>query len=266
MYQYQLKLGGRSMRLKDKVVIITGAGGGIGRASAVRFAREGAKVVIHGRREINTRETFDQVLKAGGNGIYILGDVRKEEDVKRVVDAAADEYGKIDILFNNAGVGYSSGYQFSPLPQVPTADWNSVFEINIRSVYFSCKYTIPYMVEQKGGVILNCCSINGVVGCGAESYSATKGAMLALTKAMAVENGKYNIRVNCVSPAATRTPMINELIEKDRSFRETWGSVAPIKGFIEPEDIAGAALFLVSDEARFITGQNLIVDGGFTIS
>lgn len=254
------------MRLKDKVVIITGAGGGIGRASAVRFAREGAKVVIHGRREENTRETFDQVLEAGGDGIYVLGDVRVEEDVKRVVDAAVNEYGRVDILFNNAGVGYSSPYQFSPLPQVSTADWDSVFAINIRSIYFSCKYALPYMVEQKGGVILNCCSINGVVGCGAESYSATKGAMLALTRAMAVENGKYNIRVNCVSPATTRTPMVNELIEKDPGFRETWGSIAPIQGFIEPEDIASAALFLVSDEARFITGQNLIVDGGFTIS
>lgn len=254
------------MRLKDKVVIITGAGGGIGRAAAIRFAEEGAKVVIHGRSEENTRATFEQVVKGGHEAIYVLGDVRVEADVERLINAAISEYGKLDILFNNAGVGYSSPYRFSPLPEVPTDDWNSVFEINIRSIYFSCKYALPHMIAQKSGVILNCCSINGVVGCGAESYSATKGAMLALTRAMAVENGKHNIRVNCVSPATTRTPMVNELIENDADFRETWGSIAPIKGFIEPEDIASAALFLVSDEARFITGQNLIVDGGFTIS
>ena len=254
------------MRLRDKTVIITGAGGGIGCASAIRFAKEGAKVVIHGRREENTRNTFDQVKKTGGDCIYVLGDVRKEEDVKHVVEAALDNYGRIDILFNNAGVGYSSGYRFSPIPQVPTKDWDNVFEINIRSIYFFCKYVLPHMIKQEKGAILNCCSINGVVGCGAETYSATKGAMLALTRAMAVENGKYKIRVNCVSPATTRTPMVNELIETNQEFCENWESAAPIKGFIEPQDIANAALFLVSDEARFITGQNLIVDGGFTIS
>lgn len=254
------------MRLKDKIVIITGAGGGIGRASALRFAREGAKVVIHGRREDNTSKTLEMVKAAGGDGIYVLGDVQKEEDIRRLIDTAIETYGRIDILFNNAGVGYSSPYKFSPVPEVPTEDWESVFHINIRSIFFTCKYTIPHMIEQGGGVILNCCSINGVVGCGAETYSATKGAMLAFTRAMAVENGKYNIRVNCVSPSTTRTPMVDELLDHDAEFYHKWETVAPIQGIIEPEDIANAALFMVSDEARFITGQNLVVDGGFTIS
>jgi NAD(P)-dependent dehydrogenase (short-subunit alcohol dehydrogenase family) len=120
------------------------------------------------------------------------------------------------------------------------------------------------MKKQGGGVILNCGSINGVIGCGADSYSATKGGMIALTRALAVDNGKYNIRVNTVSPAATRTPMISELLDENKEFLEHWSNM-PVRGIIEPEDVANAALFLVSDESRFITGQNLMVDGGCSI-
>lgn len=254
------------MRLKDKVVIITGGGGGIGRASAILFAREGAKVLVHGRREDNTAETVKKIIDAGGQASMFLGDVRNEADMKSMVETAEERYGRIDILFNNAGVGYSSPYEFSPIPEVSTEDWNTVFEINLRSIYFTCKYAIPKMISQGGGVILNCASVNGVVGCGAESYSATKGGILALSRAMAAENGRHNIRVNCVSPAATRTPMIEELLENDKEFYDTWSTIAPLKGIIESEDIANAALFLVSDEARYITGQNLMVDGGFTIT
>lgn len=252
------------MRLKDKVVIITGAGGGIGRASAILFAREGAKVIIHGRRESNTRETWEAVKELSPESIYVLGDVRKEEDVKGVIDACMNKFGRIDILFNNAGVGYSCPYCLGPLKDIPTDDWNAVFEINMRSMYFTCKYALPVMIAQKGGVILNCSSINGVVGCGADSYSATKGGIIALTRALAVDNGKYNIRVNTVSPGATRTPMIEELLDQ-KDFNDQWSNM-PIRGIAEPEDVAYAALFLVSDEARYITGQNLVVDGGFTIS
>jgi NAD(P)-dependent dehydrogenase (short-subunit alcohol dehydrogenase family) len=120
------------------------------------------------------------------------------------------------------------------------------------------------MKKQGGGVILNCGSINGVIGCGADSYSATKGGMIALTRALAVDNGKYNIRVNTLSPGTTRTSMISELLDKDKEFLEHWSNM-PIRGIIEPEDVANAALFLVSDESRFITGQNLMVDCGCSI-
>lgn len=254
------------MRLKDKIVVITGAGSGIGRASALLFAQEGATVIVHGRRKENTMETMRRLEQINGKGMCILGDVRNEKEMKNLIERTIEKYGRIDILFNSAGVGYSSPYQFSPIPEVSTEDWDAVFQINLRSIYFTCKYAVPYMIKNKGGVILNCSSINGVVGCGAESYSATKGGILALSRAMAVENGKYNIRVNCISPAATRTPMIESLLKENKEFYETWSTIAPIQGIIEPEDIAKAALFLVSDESRFITGQNLIVDGGFTIS
>lgn len=251
------------MRLQDKVAIITGAGSGIGRASALRFAKEGAKVVVHARRS-NGEETLAMIKEQGGDAICVLGDVTKEEDMKRVVEQTVATYGRVDILFNNAGVGYSSPLCLGPLQEIPTQDWNDVFAINLRSMYFTCKYALPVMIAQKKGTILNCSSINGVVGCGADSYSATKGGIIALTRALAVENGKHNIRVNTLSPGATKTPMIQDLLG-DEEFYNTWANM-PIGGVPEPEDMANAALFLVSDEARFITGQNLVVDGGFTIS
>ena len=253
------------MRLKDKVVIVTGAGGGIGRASAVLFAKEGGKVVVHGRRESNTKETYNEVIKHSPDSIYVLGDVRIEEDVTKMIDAAMKAFGRIDILFNCAGVGYSSPLCLGPLHEIPTDDWKEVFNINLRSMYFAIKRVIPIMKAQGGGVILNCSSINGIVGCGAESYSATKGGIIALGRALAVEYGKDNIRVNTVSPGATATGMINELLDNDRDFYEKWSNM-PIHGICQPEDIANGALFLVSDESRFITGHNLVIDGGFTIS
>lgn len=249
--------------LRDKVVVITGAGGGIGRASAVLFAKHGAKVIVHGRSKENTIETFELVKEVSDTATMFLGDVTKEEDMKNLIDTAEKEYGRLDILFNNAGVGYSSPYTLGPIQDVPTEDWESVFAINLRSIYFTCKYAIPIMIKQQGGVILNCSSINGLVGCGAESYSATKGGINAFTRSLAVENGKYNIRVNTISPGTTKTPMVEELLAQ-KDFYDTWSDM-PIKGIIEPEDIANGALFLVSDKSRFITGQNLVIDGGFTI-
>ena len=252
------------MRLKDKIAIVTGAGSGIGRASAIAFAKEGAKVVVHGRRETNTLETWEAVKGISSESIYVLGDVRKEEDVKGVVSSCVGEFGGIDILFNNAGVGYSSPYCLGPIQDIPAQDWDEVFAINLRGMFFFCKYVIPVMMKQNGGAVINCSSVMGVVGCGAESYAATKGGIIALTRALAVENGKHNIRVNSISPGTTRTAMIEELLGSEE-FCGQWTNM-PIKGVAEPEDVAYAAVFLASDESRFITGHNLVVDGGFTIS
>ena len=253
------------MRLKDKVCIITGAGSGIGRVTAVLFAKEGAKLVLNGRREDNTAQTLRLVKETGAQAIAVVGDVAIEADVQTLVAKAIETFGRIDVLFNNAGVGYSSGINFGPVESVPTSEWEKVFAINLDSVFYATKYVLPHMICQKYGVVLNNASINGVVGCGAETYSATKGGMIAFTRACAVENGKHNIRFNCVSPGATDTPMIGELL-KTGDFRARWTAAPALKGILSSEDIAYAALFLCSDEAAKITGQNLVVDGGFTIS
>lgn len=254
------------MRLANKVAIITGGGTGIGRASAIRFAREGAKVAIAGRRLEKLEETAKVITTEGGECLCCATDVRNEEDIIHLVKSTAETFGRIDILFNNAGVGYSAPYVMDSTVKTPSEDWDEILHINLRSVFYACKAVLPYMIEQKEGVILNCSSINGVIGCGADAYSASKGGINALSRALAVDNAKYNIRVNVVSPAATDTPMIQSAYETIEGFYDYWSSVAPIQRMATPEDVANAALFLVSDEASFITGQNLLIDGGLSIS
>ncbi len=253
------------MRLPGKVAIITGAGSGIGRASAVLFAREGARVVLSGRRKENLEETAAIIRRENGEAFGVPGDVSKSVDVGNLVAQAITKYGKIDILFNNAGVGYSSPYFMGSVVDTPETDWAAVLDINLKSVFLTAKAVIPHMLKSGGGAIVNCSSINGVIGCGADAYSASKGGINALSRALAVEYGKHNIRVNVVSPGPVETPMIEGALKK-QDFNEYWSNAAPIKRIARPEEVAYAALFLASDEASFVTGQNLMVDGGLTIS
>lgn len=255
-----------SMRLENKVAVITGGGSGIGRASAVRFAKEGAKVMIAGRNLEKLEETAKIINDNGGTCICCTADVRNEKQIMQLVRKTLEEYRKIDILFNNAGVGYSAPYVMDSTVKTPSADWDEILSINLRSVFFACKAVLPHMIKNRAGVILNCSSINGVIGCGADAYSASKGGINALSRALAVDNAQYGIRVNVVSPAATDTPMIQAAYEEIQGFYEYWSSAAPLKRMASPEDVANAALFLVSDEAGFITGQNLMVDGGLSVS
>lgn len=251
------------MRLKDKIAVVTGAGDGIGRASACMFAKEGAKVIVAGRRLHKLEEAADEIRAAGGEALAVQTDVSQNAQVKNLIETAIAAYGHIDILFNCAGVGNSSPYCMGDLKDTPEQDWDAVININLKSVYLTCHYTIPHMIENGGGVILNCSSINGVVGCGADTYSASKGGVNSLTRALAFANGKHNIRVNTLSPGATDTPMIHEALKK-KDFYDTWSNCGPLKGIIQPDDVAYAAVYLVSDESRFVTGQNLLVDCGFT--
>lgn len=253
------------MRLEGKVALITGAGTGIGRASALLFAEEGARIVVIGRRDENIKETVLLVEKTGGEAISIRADVSKSSEVKKMVEVSIKAFGKIDVLFNNAGVGYSSKYFMGPAVDTPVDDLDAVININLKGVFFASKYVIPHMAKNGGGTIINCSSINGVIGCGADSYTATKGGIIALTRSLAVDNAKYNIRVNTVSPGPTETPMIEGALQK-KDFKDYWYNAAPIKRIAKARDVAYAALFLASEESSFITGQNLMVDGGLSIS
>lgn len=254
------------MRLQDKVAIVTGAGSGIGQASAIRFAEEGARLVLGGRRLEKLEETAATIREIGGEAICVPTDVRIDGQVAEMVSQALEHFHKIDILFNCAGVGYCSPYVMGSTVETPPEDWDEILNINLRSVFYTTRHVLPIMKEQGSGAILNCSSINGVIGCGADAYSASKGGIIAYSRALAVDNAKYHIRVNTVSPAATDTPMIQGAYDRIEGFYEYWSNAAPLRRMGEARDVANAALFLVSDEASYITGQNLIVDGGLSIS
>ncbi|HXH09398.1 MAG TPA: SDR family oxidoreductase [Alphaproteobacteria bacterium] len=248
------------MKLDGKVALITGAGSGFGRASALLFAREGAKVVLVDVDENGAVQTGNMLGREGRQGTVVLGDVAKAADAERMVQETLRVYGRLDVLFNNAGIGMPH----MPSEQVPEDLWERVLAVNLKGVFLGCKYAIPLMKRQGGGVILNTASMAGVrPRVGALPYAASKGGVITLTKALAVELAPYRIRVNCLAPVAADTPLFFGMLGENReaglkAFLETipWGRIATA------DDIAQAALFLVSDAAEMITGTCLQVDGG----
>jgi NAD(P)-dependent dehydrogenase (short-subunit alcohol dehydrogenase family) len=253
------------MRLKDKVAIITGAGSGQGKASAKLFAKEGAKVVIAEWNEENGKQVEQEIIADGHTAIFLKTDISNEENVREVIGQVMDRFGRIDILFNNAGIGFSarSQYKMASLIETPLDDWNRIIAINLNGVYLMSKYVLPIMIEQKSGSIVNNSSLNGITGVtGADAYTASKGGVVALTRVMAVDYGKHNIRVNCICPGAIDTPMIAEVLEDEKAAKGY--SSCPLKRVGKPEEIAAAALFLSSDESSYITGLIMPVDGGWS--
>lgn len=256
------------MRLADKTVVITGAGSGVGRASALRFAQEGAAVICADVREDWVDETTKLVHNAGGIARAQRCDVTVENDVIAAVDAAAREFGRLDVMFNNAGVtGSTPGMSFEDHTE---ADFERLATINFRGVFFGCKHAVIRFKQQgDGGVIINTGSVAGMVGWGSVVYGATKGAVNQLTRGVAIECAPFNIRVNAICPAAM--PHTNfTLASPDQAFQPKSeeeiafaGSFHPLGRPITAEDCAAAALFLASDEAVNITGVLLPVDGGF---
>jgi len=252
------------MRLKDKVAIITGAGSGQGEAAAKLFAREGAKVVIAEWNEQGGKRVEEEIVAAGHEAIFMKTDVSNEDNVRRVINEVVEKFGRIDVLFNNAGIGFSarSRYRMASLIDTPLEDWNNILGINLNGVYLMSKYTLPIMIKQNGGSIVNNSSLNGILGVtGADAYSASKGGVIALTRVMAVDYGKHNIRVNCICPGAINTPMIAEVLS-DENIAKNYDS-GPLGRVGKPEEIAYAALFLSSDESSYITGLIMPVDGGW---
>jgi NAD(P)-dependent dehydrogenase (short-subunit alcohol dehydrogenase family) len=251
------------MRLLNKVAVITGGNSGIGRATAIRFALEGAKVVI-GARDIETgKEVVDFIKKNGGKAVFVKTDVASEVSVKNLVDFAVKLFGRIDVMFNNAGVDLAK-----PVTETSEEELNNVLNVNLKGVFYGCKYAIPYMSKQGNGSIINTASTAGIVGLpNMAAYSASKGGVVLLTKEMAIDYAKKGIRVNCVCPGAIMTPMLKKFIDKSPNPEETiknLGEMHPIGRIGKPEEIANAVLFLASDESSFVTGHALIVDGGLT--
>ncbi|MBS4214388.1 glucose 1-dehydrogenase [Neobacillus rhizophilus] len=243
------------MRLKDKVAIITGGGGGIGRATAIRFAQEGARLVIADYSEKAGAETVQLVNEIGGEAKFIQTDMSKPEDVQIMIQETIDTYGKLDILFNNAGV--KSGEK--KIPDVSFEEWQQVFDVNTNGVFLGLKYAIPQM--SSGGSIINTASIAGIKGQKlVAAYSASKSSVMALTKTAATEFGKKNIRVNAIAPGIIDTNMV-----EDWKKTKKWPVLSTANALNRigyPEEIANLVLFLASDEASFITGETIVIDGG----
>lgn len=245
-------------RLKNKVAIITGGGSGIGCASCLLFAREGAKVVVADYVAEGGNETVRQIAEAGGEAVFVQADVSKSADVQNMIGATIRNYGRVDVLFNNAGIEGPS----AKLANVKEEDWERVIAIDLTSVYLGMKYVIPEMIKQGGGVILSTASVAGMVGFqGSGAYAAAKAGVINLTRLAALEYADKNIRVNCICPGVIETPMVDR-VAGGRS-RERIVRTEPIGRLGRPEEIANAALFLASDESSFATGAPFVIDGGY---
>ena len=248
-----------AQRLAGKVAIITGGGSGIGKATAVLFAREGAAVVVGDINAATAQATVQEMVVAGGRACAVRVNVTQAAEVERLVATAVQEYGRLDILFNNAGIGKRVS-----LTALSEDDWQQVIDVDLKSVFLGSKYAIPAMRQSGGGSIINTASIYGLVGAeGVAAYNAAKGGVVLLTKNMAVDHARDNIRVNCICPGHTETPILGPL-KQDPVMLETIRQRYPMGRFGRPEEIAYGVLFLASDASSFMTGAALVVDGGYT--
>ncbi|MGN7456176.1 SDR family NAD(P)-dependent oxidoreductase [Paenibacillus pasadenensis] len=245
-------------RLKGKVAIVTGAAGGMGKADALLFAKEGAKVVVTDLQEDKLQAVVEEIKAAGGEAAGFKHNVASEEDWQRVVSEAKNAFGKIDILVNNAGISDAT-----PFMDQTVDNWERVMKINVTSIFLGQKYVIPHMIEAGGGSIINISSIAGLTGgSGTGPYTASKGAVRLLTKATAVDYAKHNIRCNSIHPGFIETPMTVDMF-KDPQMVQWFQMQTPLPRLGKAEDIANGVLFLASDESSYITGVELPIDGGY---
>jgi NAD(P)-dependent dehydrogenase (short-subunit alcohol dehydrogenase family) len=249
-----------TQQLQNKVAIITGGTSGIGRDTAVLFAREGAKVVVAGRRQAEGQETIDLIRAAGGEGVFVQTDVSKTADVQALVEKTVEKFGRLDIGFNNAGIEGN----WIPIAEQPEEDFDRTLAINLKGVWLCLKYEIRRMLEQgAGGAIVNMSSVAGFIGsAGAATYCATKHGVIGLTKGAALETATKGIRVNAICPAVIETPMGERLFGAPEAKKFSLG-LHPIGRFGQPMEVAEAVLWMCSDRASFMTGQSLVLDGGF---
>ena len=242
-----------------KVALVTGGTSGIGKTTTIEFARAGAKVVLTGRREKEGALVVAEIEKLGGDAAFVRADIAKDADVKRMVDFTVDKFGRLDVAFNNAGVEWKG-----PLDQATEAEYRRVFDINVWGVLNSMRHEIPVMLKNGGGAIVNNSSVAGHVGFGQVSvYIASKHAVEGLTKSVALEFAKQNIRINAVAPGVIATDMLDRFAGKEGEMRDSLASITPVGRIGAVEEIAAAVLYLCSDDARFTTGTSLVVDGGY---
>ncbi|WDI39743.1 glucose 1-dehydrogenase [Bremerella sp. P1] len=248
------------MSFQDKVVLITGGTSGIGEASAMLFARQGAKVVVAGRRDQLGSAVVDRIKSAGGEAVFVKADVTSEDEVKALVTQTVEKYGRIDIAFNNAGVETTG-----MVTDFTVDDYRKVFDINVLGVFLSMKYEIEQMLKQGGGVIVNTSSIVGHIAMpGASIYIASKHAVEGATKTAALEYAQQGIRINAVAPGATATDMIDRFAGKEGAeSRKALAEQHPMNRLATSEEIAQAVAYLASDAATFTNGVSLPVDGGY---
>jgi NAD(P)-dependent dehydrogenase (short-subunit alcohol dehydrogenase family) len=253
------------MRLDGKVAIITGAGGGMGHTAARMFAAEGAKVVLADVTEEMVGSAVAEVQAAGGQATGIAADVSNETDAKRMVDHAVATFGRVDALYNNAGIMPAADHS---VVDTDVATWDKVMAVNVRGVFLGCKYAIPRMVEQGSGSIINVASFVAILGCSVpqDAYTASKGAVLALTRSLAVQFAPRGVRSNAISPGPIETPLLMDWLVKDEEAKRIRLARNPSGRFGKPEEIVHVAVYLASDESRWTNGANLVIDGGITVN
>jgi NAD(P)-dependent dehydrogenase (short-subunit alcohol dehydrogenase family) len=251
------------MKLKDKVAIVTGAGSGIGQATAILFARAGAGVVVADIVEEAGLATVGRIKDGGGEAVFTQTDVSKASEIETMVQTAVDSFGGLDILFNNAGLTIPA-----MVTETDETTWDRTIDVNLKGVMLGCKYAIPEMIKRGGGSIINTASMLGLVASPRQApYCAAKGGVVLLTKQIAVDYARDNIRVNCICPSEVNTPMHRQFIAgtpEPEATRRSLRERIPLNRVAEPEEIATTALFLASNDSSYITGVALPVDGGLT--
>lgn len=245
--------------LKGKVALVTGGTSGIGKATALAFAAAGAAVVFTGRRAEEGEKVAEQARKSGGRALFVRADASKEDDIRRSIDEAVRFGGRLDIAFNNAGLEQVPG----PMLETPVSILDDILNVNVRGLWLHLKHEVATMSRTGGGSIINNASIAGLIGFpGTSAYAASKGAVIAMTRAVAMEFAKQKIRVNAVAPAAIETPMLDRFA--NGVSLDAFAAMHPVGRVGKPEEIASAVLWLAGDGAGFVTGQTFPIDGGFT--
>ncbi len=254
------------MRLKDKVAVITGAGGGIGQAAAFLFAREGARVAVVDNNIEKGKGTVNKIAKEGGRAIFVKSDVSRTDEVKEIFKITRKEYGALHILYNNAAIFLPN--LDGPITEITEETWEQILDVNLKGTFLCCKYGIPEIIRNGGGSVINTSSSAGIIGVPkCDAYTATKGAIISLTRSLAVEYAPEKVRVNCIVPCAVDTPMNVKSAKENPDFDEAkFLSTTPARRYGKPEEIAHVALFLASDEASYAIGGIFVVDGGVTIT